>query len=159
MTASGISIQCDHCHHITKVNKLVWAIRRKPGLSYPCEECGKDLYEVGVGIKRGKTDSQKRSQKQEKRAARRMGGKVQPASGAGRAKGDVRADWHARVECKFTRASSFTLRLAELEKIEREAAPPEKPIFEIEFQGVSPNKRYAVIPGWLLDHFLSLEDE
>jgi hypothetical protein len=155
----GTAIQCGECQYTTIVNRLVWAVRRKPGLNYPCEECGADLYKVGTERKAGATDSQKRSRKQEKRAAKRMGGKVQPASGAGRAKGDVRAPWHARVECKLTRASSFTLKLAHLEKIEREAAPPEKPILEIEFQGVTPNKRYAVIPGWLLDHLLSLEDE
>jgi hypothetical protein len=157
MTVATITVLCE-CGHIARVNKLTWAARRKGGLDYPCVKCSADLYKVGERFKAGKSDNQKRSKQQEKRAARRVGGRVQPASGAGRAKGDVRSTWHARVECKLTRASSFTLKLAELEKIEREAAPPEKPIFEIEFQGVTPNKRYAVIPGWLLDHFLSLED-
>jgi hypothetical protein len=159
MTAAMFSLLCSECGFITDVNKFVFKVRRKSGTPYACTTCGSDLYKTGSKVKRGKTDNQKRSQKQEKAAAKRLGGRIQPASGAGPAKGDVRADWSARVECKLTRASSFTLKLSQLEKIEREAAPPEKPIFEIEFQGVTPNKRYAVIPGWLLDHFLSLENE
>jgi len=159
MTASLTSLRCSQCRWVTKVNNLIFKVRRPTGLPYSCMNCSADLFKTGEAVKAGKSDSQKRSQKQEKATARRMGGRVQPASGAGPAKGDVRADWHARVECKLTRASSFSLKLSELEKIEREAAPPEKPILEIEFQGVSPNKRYAVIPGWLLDHFLSLEEE
>jgi len=154
-----ITLYCGECGHTAKVNRLVWAVRRNPGLDYPCEECGADLYKVGSQVKHGKTDSQKRSRAQEKHAAKRFGGGVQPGSGAGRAKGDVRAPWHARIECKLTRAKSFTLKLSDLEKIEKEAISPEKPIFEIEFQGITPHKRYAVIPGWLLDHFMSLEEE
>ena len=56
------------------------------------------------------------------------------------------------MECKLTRAKSFSLKLAELEKLEREAAG-EDPVFEIEFQGVYPHKRYVVMPGWLYDQF------
>ena len=159
MTPAHLPLLCSECDKVTKVNRLIFNVRRKTGMPYACAHCSANLYKTGSTVKKGKSDDQKRSKKQEKAAAKRLGGRVQPASGAGRAKGDVRADWNARVECKFTRASSFTLKLSELEKIEREAAPPEKPIFEIEFQGVNPNKRYAVIPGWLLDHFLSLEEE
>jgi ribosomal protein L44E len=156
MSTPYITIKCGACGHTESINKLAWAVSSFPT---PCPGCNEDLRKVGERTKRGKTDSQKRSRKQEKRAAKRVGGKVQPGSGAGRAKGDVRAPWHARIECKLTRAKSFGLKLAALEKIEKEALPPELPIFEIEFQGVTPHKRYAVIPGWLLDHFMGLEDE
>jgi hypothetical protein len=159
MSTTSIRILCSSCKSVSNVNKLVFKIRRNTGLPYSCEGCGANLYETGGAVKTGKTDSQKRSRKQEKRAAQRIGGRVQPASGAGLHKGDVKAEGHARVECKFTRAKSFNLRLSELQKIEKEASPPEKPIFEIEFQNAHPHKRYAVIPGWLLDHFLSLEEE
>lgn len=153
----SLKLKCSQCGNSQDINKFVFSVRRKSGLGYPCEECGSDLRVTGKTDKKGKTDNQKRSQKQEKAAAKRMGGRVQPASGAGKAKGDVRADWSARVECKLTRAKSFTLKLSELQKIEAEASPPEKPIFEIEFQGVHPHKRYAVIPGWLLDQLLEEE--
>jgi hypothetical protein len=61
------------------------------------------------------------------------------------------------MECKFTRAASFSLKLAELKKIHDEAAiAGEDPVFEIEFQGVHPHERFVVIPGWLFDHLNGL---
>jgi hypothetical protein len=56
------------------------------------------------------------------------------------------------VECKFTRAQSFTLKLEELKKLEREVQGDEHPVFEIEFQSERPAKRYVVIPQWLYEH-------
>lgn len=151
-----VKVTCVDCCHSREMSREVYIRQNRAGLA-SCDRCGGGL--VWEDIRKGKSDSQKRSRAQEKRAAKRLGGNVQPGSGAGRAKGDVRVPWHARVECKLTRAKSFSLKLSELEKIESEAIPPEMPIFEIEFQGVTPHKRYAVIPGWLLDHFMSLEDE
>lgn len=153
---SKIRAVCEDCGHSRAMDREVYLRRNRLGLA-TCDRCnGKLLWEE---IRKGKSDNQKRSRAQEKQAAKRIGGSVQPGSGAGRAKGDVRRPWHSRVECKFTRAKSFSLKLSELEKIEKEAVPPELPIFEIEFQGVTPHKRYAVIPGWLLDQLLSLEEE
>jgi len=146
-----MNIECS-CGHTTKVDKLVFNARRSSGLPYTCHKCGANLYETGTFPKKGKSDSQKRSRRQEKRAAQRIGGHVTPASGAGSVKGDVRDVGHTRMECKLTRAKSFSLKLAELEKLEREAAG-EDPVFEIEFQGVYPHKRYVVMPGWLYDQF------
>lgn len=151
-----IKVTCEDCGHSREMVQVVYNKMRHTGLA-TCIHCGGHL--LWEEIRKGKSDSQKRSKAQEKRAAKRIGGSVQPASGAGRAKGDVRRPWHSRVECKFTRAKSFSLKLSELEKIEKEAVPPELPIFEIEFQGVTPHKRYAVIPGWLLDHLMNLEEE
>lgn len=141
---------CSQCDGVTAVNAFAFKTRRKSGLPYTCHHCPADLYKTGSKPKTGKTDSQKRSQRQEKRSAKRIGGDVQPASGAGSSKGDVRKAFDTRMECKLTRARSFSLKLSELEKIEQEAGS-EKPVFEIEFQGVYPHKRYVVIPGWLYD--------
>jgi hypothetical protein len=152
-----LNIECT-CGHTNAVNKLVFNARRGTGLPYTCYECGEDLYETGSSPKRGKTDSQKRSRKQEKRAAKRIGGHTTAASGSKAEKGDVRSVGDTRMECKLTRAKSYTLKLADLEKLEREAGL-EKPVFEIEFQGVYPHKRYAVIPGWLYDQFRETNEE
>jgi ribosomal protein L44E len=157
MSNPVLTLVCGGCLATVKVNRLIFTVRRKSGLPYPCEVCGEDLYELGEEPKKGKTNSQKRSRRQEKRAARRIGGKVQPASGAGQAKGDVRLAGHTRMECKFTRAKSYSLKLEELKKIEQEAGPGEQPVFEIEFQGVYPHERYVVLPGWLYDHLDSLQ--
>jgi len=60
------------------------------------------------------------------------------------------------MECKLTRANSYSLRLDLLEKIEKECEGGENPAFEIEFQGVYPHKRYVVLPGWLYDYYAGL---
>jgi hypothetical protein len=154
----SLNIECS-CGHLNQVNKLIFNLRRNTGLPYICDECGEDLYKSGRSPKRGKTDSQKRSRQQEKRAAKRIGGRVTAASGATREKGDVRAAGDIRMECKLTRRKSFNLKLAELEKLGRETAPGEDPVFEIEFQGVYPHKRFVVIPGWLYDQFRETNEE
>jgi len=146
-----VRLLCSGCNQVTDVNGFAFKERRKSGLPYTCAHCPANLYETGEKPRVGKSDSQKRSQRQEKRAAKRIGGDVQPASGAGSSKGDVRKAFDTRMECKLTRSKSFSLKLSELEKIEREASSGEKPVFEIEFQGVYPHKRYVVLPGWLYD--------
>jgi len=105
------------------------------------------MYGFAPKKKRG-TDSQKRSRKQEKKLAQDMGGRVQPASGAGSAKGDVQVTGTARAECKLTRKKSYSLKLAEMEKIEKEAFYDEIPFLQLEFQGVHPHKKYVVMPYW-----------
>ena len=154
---SALTIECS-CGHTNRVNKLAFNARRNTGLPYTCHECGQDLYKTGRQPKSGKSDNQKRSQRQEKRAAKRIGGRVTAASGAVGEKGDVRLFGDTRMECKFTRAQSFNLKLAELEKLEREASG-EDPVFEIEFQGVYPSKRYVVLPGWLYDRIRETNEE
>lgn len=154
---STFKLECNNCSYVNDVDSLVFRQRKSAGLMYTCkgEGCNADLTQSGQPAHRARgTDSQKRSRKQEKRMAKRLGGHVQPASGAGQAKGDVRADWKARGECKLTRAKSFSLKLADLEKIEREAASTETPLLEIEFQGVYPHKRYVVLPGWVFDSLM-----
>lgn len=61
------------------------------------------------------------SNKQEKRWASRLGGRVSPGSGASaRCKGDVTSE-HFKVECKTTTKETYALKHATLLKIENEA--------------------------------------
>jgi len=155
MPLPNTTLLCRQCDYVTTVNTVALQQRRKAGLVYPCKHCGTDLIREGGKTAHGRTDNQKRSRAQEKRAAKRIGGVVQPASGAlPGAKGDVRKKGEVRMECKLTRAKSFSLKLEELMKIEQEAERGEAPALEIEFQGVHPKKRYVVIPGWLYDHYI-----
>lgn len=126
-------------------------MRRRCGLDDLCLLCGTDII---TGEKRPSraTDSQKRSRAQEKRVAAREGGRRQPGSGSAEGfEGDVRITGKYRGECKFTRARSFSLKLEELLKLERQAGARELPAFDIEFQGVNPHRRYVVLPEWAFD--------
>jgi len=53
-----------------------------------------------------------------------------------------------RGECKLTRAASYGLKLADLMKLEKQASKGEIPVFEVEFQGVLPHRRYMILPFW-----------
>lgn len=155
---ASLILTCGACGTAQAVKAKILGAHRRTGLAHPCCTCGEDLLVVGEREKKGKSDSQKRSRRQEKRTARRIGGKVQPASGAGQEKGDVRDPGHMSIECKLTRAKSYSLKLADLEKLEKEAHSGEKPALEIEFQGVYPHKRYVVLPGWLYDYYSGLAE-
>lgn len=149
-----IKITCSSCDTSQEVEKLVWEARRKTkaGLGFPCQTCKADLYKHGVRVRPGVTDNQRRSRKQEQRVAKREGGKRQPGSGAiDGFEGDVRALGRYRGECKFTRASSYTLKLVDLKKLESQARGEELPVFDLEFQSESPPKRYVVLPEWVFE--------
>ena len=96
-----------------------------------------------------KSQGQRKSQLQEKRAAKDLGGRVQPGSGASEfAKGDVRKAGQLRVECKTTGYRSYSLKLDDIIKIQSEAmnGGAEDWAMQIEFQGsVGNNKKVAVI--------------
>lgn len=92
--------------------------------------------------------NRRKSQLQERRAAADLGGKPQPGSGSSAFyKGDVRSVGKVLVECKTTSKKSYTLSLSDIEKIKAEAlmSGEESWAFQIEFQGMSSNKRFAVI--------------
>lgn len=153
-------LTCGYCGADNKINPLILKAKTAAGLPYQCSECREDLGEFGYKPRRGKTDAQKRSRQQEKRAAKRTGGKLTPGSGnQPGAKGDVRVMGSVRIECKCTTAESFRLKLEDLMKIERAGESGENPILEIEFQGVHPKRRYVVLPGWLYDHYASLSGD
>jgi hypothetical protein len=89
----------------------------------------------------------KLSNKQEQSIAKELNGKVTPASGATPfSKGDVRVNSAFRIECKFTLAETYTLKLDELIKIRNEAVRKlEIPLFQIDFKGTNKSK-YMVVP-------------
>lgn len=93
--------------------------------------------------------------------AEELNGRVQVASGATRfEKGDVRVRGNVRAECKTTSKSSYTLKLAELKKIQNEAISGglEVPVMQIEFQGPGGGREVAVLDSrWLLDMILKKE--
>lgn len=92
---------------------------------------------------------QRRSQAQEKRTAKELGGFVQPGSGSmDFAKGDVRDIGKIRVECKTTGKDRYALKLADLHKIRLEALKGglESWAFQIQFQrSAGMTTRIAVI--------------
>lgn len=68
--------------------------------------------------------NRKKSQRQEKRLAGELGGRVQPGSGSVAAyKGDITGalDGRVMVEAKTTSARQFVMKLDTLEKMERDA--------------------------------------
>ena len=92
--------------------------------------------------------SKRKSVLQERRAAEDIGGRVQPGSGAPAFyKGDARAAGDLRVECKTTGAKSYSLKLAEIQKIKGEAlmGGAEGWAMQIEFQTGTSSKKFAVI--------------
>jgi len=98
-------------------------------------------------------NSHKRSKRQEKEIASRIGGRLVARSGAGDVKGDCRVRGVTRIEAKTTKNKSFSVTLEMIEKIEEAAASTgEMPIIVIEFnKDGKPIKEVAVCPTWVLD--------
>lgn len=139
---------CTKCNKVRHVSTPIRMKRRRAGLPYPCPNCGVGL-EHAVKIKKGASDSQKRSRAQEARVATREGGKTQAGSGnAAGYEGDVRKVGRYRGECKLTRAMSYRLRLEDIQKLKLQASGGELPVMDIEFQGVNPPERIVVMPEW-----------
>jgi hypothetical protein len=90
--------------------------------------------------------------RQEKQAAADVGGRLQANSGAtAHGGGDVRVLGHTRVECKYTEACSYTLRLGELVKLRDQAVKAlEQPVLQFQFRGRSgtPIYSFAVLPAF-----------
>jgi hypothetical protein len=99
--------------------------------------------------------NQRKSQRQEKYAARDLDGRVQPGSGScDFAKGDVRVQGKLRLECKTTSKATFRLTLETLRKIRTEAqCQAEEWALQIEFQGqVGRSKKMAIVDrAWFLE--------
>lgn len=90
-----------------------------------------------------------RADKHEKKVARLMGGKVTVGSGNQMDKGDVKTD-EFRVECKTTKAASFSLREEILCKITDEALATDRlPMVNIQFEATG--NRYVILreEDWL----------
>jgi len=94
--------------------------------------------------------AKKTSLKQEVEVCELLGARTQPGSGnqAG-AKGDGRRKGELRIEAKFTKAASYSLKLEELGKLMGEATHGELPVFVIDYLDPGTSKlrdRYAVLP-------------
>jgi ribosomal protein L44E len=150
-----VQVRCRDCGHVWEVDKL--SVKLDP--IRQCPVCRYFARPEMLSNNGGRSDDYRRSKLQEKRAEKRYGARRQPASGAmPHAKADLRDPGRLRVECKLTRARSYTLKLDDLKKLEREKSADEHPVFEIEFQCEKPFRRYVVIPQWLYSH-LAEEDE
>ena len=135
---------CPHCDFPADFDPAQVAM--SPFTFEICGQCGLGFNPKKV--KRGRTDAQRRSKDQETKAARRYKARRQAGSGSSsRAKGDIRSPGVLRGECKETTAKSFSLKLSELMKIEKEARGSEQPLFEVQFQGVYPFQTYVVLPA------------
>lgn len=91
------------------------------------------------------TKLRKKSQKQEKKVAKELNGRVTPASGAlDCAKGDVRSDYFL-IECKTTSKDFYSLSLDTWDKISKEALRDgmRVPVMCIDLE--DGERRYAVI--------------
>lgn len=95
--------------------------------------------------------SHRRSPVQEQETADRLGGRVTKASGSGLfEKGDVRVKGLARVECKTTKNSSFSVTDKIIDKIENQAlAAGEIPVIEIDIR--NGERGVYVLPKWALE--------
>jgi hypothetical protein len=150
---TDLRIECNKCGTSILVHTPVWNRVRDLGLSYPCDTCMADLTKHGKIQKPKKSNVHKDSRAQEKRMAKREGGRVQPGSGnVPGYEGDVRLPGkQLRGECKFTKAASYTLKLEDLLKLEKQAIGDELPVFEVEFHRATQRQRYIILPGWVYD--------
>jgi hypothetical protein len=98
--------------------------------------------------------SYRRSRKQEKELATRLGGRKTAASGSKAEKGDVRVRGVLRIEAKTTKHKSFSVTLDMIEQIEQAAlVSDELPCIVIEFNDGAGKKvkEIAVVPTYVLD--------
>jgi hypothetical protein len=89
----------------------------------------------------------KYSQKQERQACIDLDAKVEAASGATKFGGaDGRRVNEIRIECKFTDAEKYSLKLEDLEKLRKQAiiGGLEDPVFQLEFR--THKLKYAIVP-------------
>lgn len=94
-----------------------------------------------------RTRQKKLSLRQEKKANQELGSKMMPASGALlHGGGDGRLPGKIRLECKYTEADKYILKLDDLIKLRTQAVKGglEEPIFQVEFKGTTKGK-YAIV--------------
>lgn len=81
-----------------------------------------------------KKRQRKLAQKQEQRVAAGVGGQATSSSGTSGDKGDGRVYGRYRIENKYTRAKSYRVTRADLQKIRSECVYPEQPAFQVDFR-------------------------
>lgn len=119
---------------------------------YWCSNCGTSFMRNEVEIRsRYRNLNKERSDKHEKKAAKKISGRVTPASGAlSFNKADVRSDF-VRMECKTTEKKSYSIKKELLLKIRKETEPHKIPVFNIQFEQDSGHLNYYIVDeGWFL---------
>ena len=89
------------------------------------------------------------SKTQEMHAAIDLRGRLEAASGAAKfGGGDVRVQGKTRLECKVTEKGEYSVKLADLEKVQKQAARSlEAPVLQFAFRDrLGKMDKYAVIP-------------
>ncbi len=106
---------------------------------------------------RGQSAAHRSAPAQEERAAKMIGGRTTPGSGAGYQKGDARRRGLVRIECKGTVHDSFRVTRKLVEKLEADTfGSGEVPVMEVEL-GVrdgKPGKKVYVVPAWAMEDLL-----
>ena len=106
---------------------------------------------------KGQSAAHRSAPAQEERAAKLIGGRTTPGSGAGYQKGDARRRGLVRVECKGTVHDSFRVTAKLIEKLEVDTfGSGEVPVMEVEL-GVrdgKPGKKVYVVPAWAMEDLL-----
>lgn len=100
------------------------------------------------------TPAYRRSSKQERQLAIKVGGRVTAGSGNQIEKGDVRVKGVLRIEAKTTQNKSFSVTIDMIEKIESAAATGgEMPVIAIDFISLQGKviKSVCVCPSYVLD--------
>lgn len=98
--------------------------------------------------------SYRRSRKQERELAGRLGGRTTLASGSKHEKGDVRVKGVVRIEAKTTKNKSFSVTLEMISLIEDAAVMSgEMPAIVVEFNDGRGKKlkEVAIVPTYVLD--------
>lgn len=92
----------------------------------------------------------KRSQAQEKRVAKQLGGRTQPQSGAGIFRKEDVKDQRFLVQCKGTTrldAKQITIKVSDLDQVEFNAATDSRlPAMQIDIG----NRHYWMLPDWVV---------
>jgi hypothetical protein len=94
-----------------------------------------------------------RSDRQEKRTAKKYSGQRTLNSGAMDDKGDVKVAGKYRFEDKTTRGRSYVLKLDDLRKLARQARGDEMPVLKVCFED-NLDQQYCVIPQDWFDQLL-----
>ena len=105
----------------------------------------------------------KKGQKSEKKAAKRYGGTLKPASGAlWVAKGDISVKKDIMgfrgllIQNKETSKKSYTLKLEQVKEIEEQALMEDLiPVFRISYNG----EGVVALPEWVFEHLIHKQEE
>ena len=119
---------------------------------YWCHNCNISFMAKEVEIRsKYRNRNKERSDKHEKKAAKKIAGRTTPGSGSlPFNKGDVRSDF-VRMECKTTEKKSYSVKKELLLKIRKETEPHKIPVFNIQFEQDSGHLNYYIVDeGWFL---------